>query len=84
MGNISVKTRYSCCISESNLNEEEEEIATPRSVLKQPFKIENEIVESFKTLPVLRQFNDKDIIKLIYLYSLTDINEEHIIFILRH
>ena len=49
MGNISVKTKYSCCISESNLNEDEE-IATPRSVLKQPFKIENEIVESLKTL----------------------------------
>ena len=51
MGNVSIETRCLCCISESNLNEEDEEIATPRTKLEEPFKVDK--IESLKTLPDL-------------------------------
>ena len=58
MGNISIRTKYQCCVDDSNFNEQEEELATPRSILEEPFKIENKIadkIDVFKTLPVLNK-----------------------------
>lgn len=55
MGNISIRTKYQCCVDDSNFNEQEEELATPRSILEEPFKLENKIVDKidvFKTLPI--------------------------------
>ncbi len=56
MGNITVKSKYQCCIDDSVFNEEEEELATPRSILDEPYRLTSKVVdkiESFKTLPVL-------------------------------
>lgn len=60
MGNISIKTNYQCCVDDRIFNEDEEQLATPRSVLEEPFKIENKVadkIETFKTLPVLPVLN---------------------------
>ena len=55
MGTIIIKDKYQCCISDSNFNEEEEQLATPRTILEEPYRLTSKVldkIESFKTLPV--------------------------------
>ncbi len=55
MGNLNFHTKYQCCVSDSNFNEEEEQLATPRTILEEPYRLTSKLVdkiESFKTLPV--------------------------------
>jgi hypothetical protein len=47
MGTIIIKSKYECCISDSNLQESEE---TEENILEEPL---HETIEAFKTLPVL-------------------------------
>ena len=54
MGNLNFHTKYQCCVS-SYFNEEEEQLATPRTILEEPYRLTSKLVdkiESFKTLPV--------------------------------
>ncbi len=56
MGNLNFHTEYQCCVSDSNFNEEDEQLATPRTILEEPYRLTSKLVdkiESFKTLPVL-------------------------------
>ena len=54
MGSVlTVHAKYQRCVSDSNFHEVEEEVATPRSVLEEPVKLTEKVVEkfdSFKTL----------------------------------
>ena len=54
MGNLNFHTKYQCCVSDSNFNEEEQ-LATPRTILEEPYRLTSKLVdkiESFKTLPI--------------------------------
>ena len=60
MGNFNIHTKYQCCIEDSNMQEEEEQLQTPRSILEEPFKLSEKIVDKvekvdiFQTIPVLK------------------------------
>ena len=50
---LTIRSKYQCCVDDSNFDENEEEINTPRqSLMKEPFKLTENIVEkidSFRT-----------------------------------
>ena len=54
MGNLIIKNiKYYCCVSESTFNDNESLMETPRSVLEEPFKISEKVLDnlgSFKTV----------------------------------
>ena len=54
MGTIIIKSKYECCISDSNLQESEE---TEENILEEGIEPLKETIETFKTLPVLPVLN---------------------------
>ena len=54
MGTIIIKSKYECCISDSNLQESEE---TEENILEEGIEPLKDTIETFKTLPVLPVLN---------------------------